>query len=667
MLLAIALAMALVACVEGGSSAGSSGTTVISFQGDSIAVEGDGAVVENGGVTITSAGTYSLSGTLGDGQVKVSAGDGDTVRLVLSGADISCSTGAPIFVTSADRTIITLAAGTVNTLADGISYALPDSGSGEPNAALFSRDDLTINGEGALVVTGNYNDGITCKDDLKITGGSITVRAVNDGIRGRDSVLIRDSEISVTAGGDGIQSNNDEDSGKGCITIEGGSVRVSAGADGIQAETYLSVTGGDIMVTSGSTTAADSGKGLKAGITVSITGGSIGVDSADDAVHSNGNVSIQGGTLTLSSGDDAIHADSSLEIGDGTIVITRCFEGLDSAAITINGGNIHIVASDDGVNAVTKGAGTGGMQMPGRGMVMTAGTNTLSITGGYLFVSAGGDGLDINGPITMTGGTVIINGPTDNGNGALDYTGSFTITGGTLIAAGSAGMAMAPSASPGQPSVMIILPSVQPAGTLVHIERSGGESVLTFRPQKAYQSVVFSSPDLVRGSDYVLYTGGSATGTESDGLYSSGTYTPGEKIAEFSLAGGVTTVGSAVNQVRDRTPPGTQGNRTAPLPGDRDNRLTGNTSQGMHGSWGVTLPGNSRKLVPDYIPGTASSASIPGISPGIPGVNRQGETGTGRILQPSSVNGMGTGTTVLVPSHSRTVIPTPLSLPLQAR
>lgn len=207
----------------------------------------------------------------------------------------------------------------------------------------------------------------------------------------------------------------------------------------------------------------------------------------------------------------------------------------------------------------------------------------------------------------MSGGTVIINGPTDNGNGPVDYTGKFEITGGTFLAAGSSGMAMAPSASSGQPSVMVFLSSAQPAGTLVHIESSGGEEILTFSPMKLYQSVIFSSPLLVQGRDYVMYTGGSTTGTQKDGIYSGGTYTPGEKVAEFSLAGMVTTVGSAVNQ-RPGMMPGTmpnrmQGNQSTNFSGT----MQGNRMNGMTvfrpGETGNLLSGNMSGRMAGYMPG----------------------------------------------------------------
>src|SRR5690606_36740362 len=124
--------------------------------------------------------------------------------------------------------------------------------------------------------------------------------------------------------------------------------------------------------------------------------------------------------------------------------------------------------------------------------------------------------------IEMTGGVVIVNGPTANNNGALDYDGTFSITGGTLIAVGSAGMPAAPGQTSSQYSVLVAFDAVQEAGTLVHLQTSAGEDVVTFAPEKPYQSIVFSSPDLAEGAGYDVYTGGSAGGTATDGLYTSG-------------------------------------------------------------------------------------------------------------------------------------------------
>jgi hypothetical protein len=519
----------------------------IILEGDSITLDGDGATVEGNVITITSAGTYSVSGTLNDGHIRVNTEDSVMVKLVLNGADITCSTSAPIYIINAGKTVITLANGTENYITDGNSYILEDPASDEPNAAVFSKDDLTINGGGSLTVKANYNNGITSKDDLKITGGSINVDAVNDGIKGRDCIGIKDGTITLNAGGDGMQSNNDVDSEKGFVFIEGGTFNIIAGADGIQAETGILITGGDMTIATGggsTVSTTDTAKGIKAGINITIEGGTINIDSADDSIHSNDSITINGGDITLASRDDAIHADSTLQINGGRINITTCYEGIESSDITINYGDIHLVSSDDGINAVSGNGGTampgrpgqdaGGAAMPGR-PGQDAGNNYLYINGGYIVVDALGDGFDVNGSVYMTSGSLIINGPIRNDNGALDYTGVFQMSGGFLVAVGSSGMAQAPSTSSTQNSAALRYSSLQSAGTMIHIQTEDGEGVLTFVPTKAYQSIVLCSPQMKEGVTYIVYSGGSSTGTVTDGLYSGGTYTPGTELGSFTL------------------------------------------------------------------------------------------------------------------------------------
>ena len=531
--------------------------------GDSATVEGMGATAEGGVVTITAAGKYSISGTLNDGQIVVDAQDEETVYLVLEGVDITNSTSAPIYVANAEKTVITLADGSENAVTDGASYVLEDADSDEPNAAVFSKDDLTINGGGSLTVNANYNNGITSKDDLKITGGTITVNAVNDGIKGRDSIAVLDGIITVDAGGDGLQSNNDEDTEKGYISIEGGSFDITAGLDGIQAQTSLLVSGGEIsIVTGGGSVASDSGgawggrgmegnpnqiadsaKGLKAGVDLTIMDGVIQISSLDDALHSNDSITINGGDILLASGDDGIHADSVLAINGGDLNITQSYEGLESVVITINDGAIHLNASDDGINASSGNSGTaaGAQPMQGGGPGgFESGDGYVYINGGYLYVDANGDGIDANGSIEMTAGTVIVNGPTNDGNGPLDYLGTFNISGGYLVAVGSSGMAQAPSITSTQYSVMYNFTSPQAAGTMVHIETESGQEVLTFAPAKLYQSVLLSSPGLENGSTYVVYSGGSSSGTAADGLFSGGAFTGGSQVSSFTITSMVT-------------------------------------------------------------------------------------------------------------------------------
>ncbi|MET3852470.1 carbohydrate-binding domain-containing protein [Paenibacillus sp. OAE614] len=666
-------------------SAGDS--TVIKLNGTDATVTGAGAKSSGGDVTISSAGTYVISGKLQGGSILVDAGKDDVVRLVLNGAQIASSDGPAIQVKQASKMVLTLPEGTQNTLSDGTKYA--DTSEEAPTAALFSQDDLTINGTGQLTVQGNYKDGITSKDDLKIVSGTLSVNTADDGIIGRDLAAVKAGTINVNAGGDGFKTTYDGDkTDKGYLLIEDGTFHVESGSDGFQAAASLLIAGGtyDVVTGGGSANAepheeemplqrpdfggqsgadgqggesgaqdTDSGaaadsvngtsasasakdsasqvkddtaastnsssgtdadaaqtededsestssKGLKAEAGIAVSGGTFTIDSADDTVHSNGSILVSGGQLDLTTGDDGIHGDVSIVISGGKVNIKNSYEGMEAADISITGGEVNVVASDDGVNA-SDGSGSsegpGGMfggqppaGMPGQapdqaagsqgqtgdqaqsdaqanagsqaaqsgsadqngaqqrpdgqgmpgGPGGSAGTAQLTIGGGYLTVNAQGDGLDANGSITMTGGTAIVNGPTSGGNGALDYDGTFEQSGGLLVAAGSAGMAQAPSESSSQRSVLMTFPSTVKAGTLVALADSAGTPVLSFAPAKDIQTIVISTPDLKSGETYSFYTGGTSKGTLKDGLYTGGKLTGGTKVVSFKLGDTVTYV-----------------------------------------------------------------------------------------------------------------------------
>ena len=547
--------------------------TLISLKDTAIEVQGNGASASGSVLTITAAGVYVLSGTLSDGQVIVDADKEDTVRLVFNGVYICCSTSAPVYAKQADKTIITLAEGTVNTVADGESFTYTDEEAQEPDAAIFCKDDLTINGTGSLEVTAVFHNGIGTKDNLVVTNGSITVQAANDGLRGRDSVAIKGGTITIDAQGDGIQSNNDEDTAKGFVVVDGGEMHITAELDGIQAETVLQINGGtmDIQTGGGSqnsstdqsgaqrpgwgqwggdpfgesssaTTDTASAKGIKAGSGLYITGGTLQMDTSDDSVHTNGTAVISGGTLTLASGDDGIHADAALTIDNGEIVISKSYEGLEGASVTVNGGTIHLTASDDGLNSAGGNDGSSIGGRPGQNDFSANSDYYIRITGGYLVVSAGGDGVDSNGDLTISGGTVIVNGPTNDGNGTLDYAGNCEISGGILVAAGSAGMAQTPGTGSAQSSLAVTYSAEQSAGTAVTLTDAQGQPILTFVPEKSYRHVIISSPSLAQGETYILYTGGTPEGEGSDGLYPESAASGMEQCTEVTLSGAVTSI-----------------------------------------------------------------------------------------------------------------------------
>lgn len=560
--------------------------------GASIKTEGSGVDIENNIVKITKGGTYSISGTLSEGQIVIEATKLDKVYIVLNGVNITNSKGAAIYIKEADKAVIAMEDNTDNYLTDGKTYAFEDENKDEPNGTIFSKTDLVFIGNGSLTVNGNYDRGIVGKDDLQIENGNITVNSVGDGIRGRDSIVVTGGDIVINSGGDGMQSNNDENTEKGYVLIEGGNINITSNEDGIQGENNVYVRNGEIKINSGggsdnnnshknqgpgenmgrnqeiSNTSSESleesasSKGIKANTGIIIEGGILNINSCDDSLHTNDSLIIDGGALEIQSGDDGIHSDNTLEINGGNINVSKSYEGIESESITINNGEIYVASSDDGINASgsstseemtppsgnntpdssqnsdgtsSKMQGTGqgaGSGMPGIGE--SSGTGVLTINGGFITVDASGDGIDVNGCATMTGGTVIVNGPENNGNGALDYDGTFEVSGGVLIAAGSTGMAQALSDGSSINSIKLTLSS-QSAENIVRIEDEDGNEIVTFAPAKQYASIVIASSEFETGSTYNVYVGGSSDGTSNSGLYEGGNYKDGERIMSFTI------------------------------------------------------------------------------------------------------------------------------------
>lgn len=496
--------------------------------------------VSGGSQTIKSSGIYEITGTLDDGSLSVDVDkktDDGIVYLVLDNVSISSSSSAPIYIENAEKVVLILENGTTNTLYQGSSVKTDDSG--DPSAAVFSTCDLTITGCGTLNVTGDYNDGITSKDKLKITDGTINVTSKQDGIVGKDLLAVQKAAITITAGKDGMRSTNETDSGMGNLIIKDGTFTISANNDGLQAYALLEIDGGTFSVATGggytgvtktngnggpngqntkSTSSSDASyKGLKATESILINGGTFTLSCKDDAVHSNGDIVITDGSFTIQSGDDGIHSDTNLAISGGSVTILNSYEGIEAKNITVDSGTIQITSSDDGFN-------------------VNDSSGVLTLNGGEIHVNAGGDGLDSNGTITMTGGTVDVDGPTDNSNGAIDYDQSFTISGGTVLAAGSSGMAQAPESGT-QPSILMYFSSSQSAGTQITLKDSSGNTVAEYTPSKTFASIAISSPSLKTGGSYTLYKGdtkvvtfslsGTATYVDESGVTSKQSNGPG--------------------------------------------------------------------------------------------------------------------------------------------
>ena len=346
--------------------------TQIAASGDSIVVTGDGAVAEDGKVTIRKAGTYLLSGTLEEGQLLVDAEEGAEITLVFDGFKISNSTDAPLLFESGSSITLVLKDGSENAVTDLRSSAE------EKKAAIYTKSDLTISGNGTLDVTG----------------------------------------------------------------------------------------------------------------------------TAEDAIHSKTKVTVQGGTINLKAGDDAIHADETLTILDGKVTVLESEEGLEGLVVDIQGGDITVNASDDGLNASD---GSGSDKAPGQA---TEGAE-IRISGGVLTVKAGGDGIDSNGDLIISGGTVVVDGPSDGGNAPIDYDGKGVISGGTVFVSGDSGMFQSLNDSGStQNSIVYYLSETQAAGTKVVVADSKGNVIYeNSGTTQAFNTVLFSAADLKSGENYTVTVG----------------------------------------------------------------------------------------------------------------------------------------------------------------
>lgn len=415
--------------------------TLVTLTDSSATAKGkySGYEIDGTDVSITAAGTYVFSGDCDNGSITVKKGV-TGVTIVLNGLTLTNDDSAAITLNKTAEASLIAAAGTTNTVAD-------TEGSNDENAAVKVKSgaSLSISGTGALTVDGNAKNGIKGAADAVITVAEVklNINAVNDGLSCDDELNITGGTLSITAGGDAVKASpdtgeNPDTTSLGNVTISGGTLTLNATEDGIQADGNLTISGGTFHVKTngGHTTAltddSASCKGFKAGKTLTVTGGTLTVDSADDALHANADVTITGGTLTLATGDDGVHADNDLVIGTKgasststpRINITASYEGLEGTTVTVYSGDIDVAASDDGVNAANSTLGE------------RSDKYAINIAGGDLYIDAGSDGLDSNNDINITGGKVEVYGADAVMDAAIDYDGTFTLSGGTLFGAG---------------------------------------------------------------------------------------------------------------------------------------------------------------------------------------------------------------------------------------
>lgn len=537
-----------------------SGAVYVTLSDDGITGETDGVAINGQMVTITAEGTYIFSGTLSEGQIVVDA-DNAKVQIVFDNVDITCASSAAVYVKSAEKVFVTLAEGSQNMLRNTDEYVAIDDNN--IDAVIFAKSDLTLNGTGSLTIVSAEGHGIVSKDDLKITGGTYDITAAGHALLGKDSVRIADGTFILTAEKDGIHAENADDEEKGYIYIADGDFTITSDGDGMDASNIVQIEDGTFDITAGGgaansqkthesdmpgggmsqnierpdgesmpqmgekpdeesmsqmgekpdeesmpqmgekpdgenmpqdTTTDESGtstKGIKAGGGMYLNGGTYQIDSADDSIHSNANITIADGTYTLATGDDGVHADDALIVNGGTITVTESYEGLEGLTVTINDGTIDITARDDGINAAGE---------------------KMELNGGYIHILAGGDGVDSNGDLTINGGEIYIDGPSDNGNSAIDYgdRSSAYMNGGTLVAIGNSGMAEGMSDSSKQKVLMVKLGEQMEAGDVV-LTDSEGNVIVSYTALKSYDCVIISTAEVESGATYTLITSGTTT------------------------------------------------------------------------------------------------------------------------------------------------------------
>lgn len=506
-------------------------------------VNADGAtVLSNDVTTITSAGSYILTGAYAG--ITVSVGNGETAHLFLNNATISGGAGIAISNTNKKSTlIITACENTENEVAS----------KGDDVNAIHVKGTLKINGTGTIKVSAKKN-GIKVSKGLSIADSTINLTAGNHALSAR-FIEAENAKINVlSAGKDALNAECDDETqeftlDEGYVSLKSSKVFASVSGDGIQADTFVYITGGSVDIKTAATFVSysaesmatydlfeddfrytksgdtykkiddvaskgaryamiQSAKGIKCGeikyeidgteyaVTknsnyfIVIDGARVKINSSDDAIHTNsGNVLIKGGTLDLTTLDDGIHADELVKIDGGEITVNGSYEGIEGAYVEIGGGTIYITASDDGINAASDDESV---------------NEHIIISGGTITVDASGDGLDSNGAIYVTGGTLIVYGPTTGADTGLDADGGILIDGGNVFVASSKEMLEIP-ASNSKSNVLVYGVNTVPAGSEIILTNADGGEMVRITLKKQAQAIILSTPELATNGTYSLY------------------------------------------------------------------------------------------------------------------------------------------------------------------
>ena len=523
------------------------GAAAITLTGDGASISGNGAYVYDGNVVIAEAGRYVLSGSLEDGSIIVDAHDSSKVWILLDGVEINCSDDACIQVDQADKVFLTLAEGSENTLISGSAYsdtALSDGTDG----AIFAHDDLTINGSGSLTVTAQYSHGISANDDLVITGGTITISAADDAIHVNDSIRIKDAAITVTAGDDGLLTTNEVENGylyiesgtlditasgdgihtTGDITVAGGETNISAGDDGIHSDASVYVQSGTILI-------SDCYEGIEA-LIIDVSGGDVSINCEDDGFNANGGSGdmfggggqMGGGRNDGTSGhggmqgsgtDDGMTGERPTppDMGEEGMTGERPTPpGMDEEGTTGERPTPPDMGEEGMSGGMPAGQETETASGSGQSSADTEDVETyISISGGNIRIvneiGQDADGLDSNGDIKISGGTIYISLLGTGSNCAVDYAsesgGVAEITGGTIIACGASSMAESFDSTSTQASILYNTSSIAAAGTTLTVTDADGSVLLSWEVPCSFSSALISCPEMKIGGTYTVSAG----------------------------------------------------------------------------------------------------------------------------------------------------------------
>jgi len=525
--------------------------TVITLSGDSATGESKAVSVEAGTVIIKEAGNYILRGSF-NGSIRVDAPEDAKVWLILDGVNVTTEGTAAVYAKEADKVFVTTSKGSKNVITNtGEFKAIDDN---NIDGAIYSKCDMTLNGNGTLVVSSEKGHGIVSKDDLKITSGTYEITAGDHGISGKDSIRILDGNINITSTEDGLHSGNDEDADKGYVYIVDGDITINAGDDGIHGESRVVIEGGKIDV-------AKCTEGIEAAI-VEIDGGDVNVVASDDGINA-----------TDGSGTEGFGGFGGF---GGQMPGGLGQNGSDG----LNGSTGSQQGSKDGANS-QKGStdGTTGQQGSKDSANGASGQTTsnvyILIAGGKVTVDAKGDGVDSNGGLYVTGGEVYVNGPENSGNGALDYGSTGEITGGNLIAIGSSGMAMNFSNST-QGSALVTFSESHAAGETVELKDSKGNVIVSLVSARKFATVVVSSPLMKQGETYTLTAGSESKEFTLDQLI----YGNGSGGFGGGFGGGQ----------GGQMPGGFGGGQGGQMPEGFDGNFNGQMPEGFDGNWGGQTP-----------------------------------------------------------------------------